>query len=90
MSEENVEALPLTSVELLDAAVWREIDSDEAQPAAAFSGGAIAPSGRVRGSIRDPEKPRPSPSVVEHSLSQSWICGIRVDCTYERLLVRFP
>ena len=35
MSEEN-DALPLTSVELLDAAVWREIDSDEAQPAAAF------------------------------------------------------
>ena len=36
MSEENVDARPLTSVELLDAAVWREIDSDEAQPAAAF------------------------------------------------------
>jgi hypothetical protein len=34
MSEENVDARPLTSVELLDAAVWREIDSDEAQPAA--------------------------------------------------------
>ena len=27
---------PLTSVELLDAAVWREIRSDEAQPASAF------------------------------------------------------
>ena len=36
MSEENVDARPLTSVELLDAAVWREIDSDEAQPQAAF------------------------------------------------------
>jgi hypothetical protein len=36
MSEENVDALPLTSIELLDAAVWREIDSDEAQPARAF------------------------------------------------------
>jgi hypothetical protein len=36
MSEENVDALPLTSVELLDAAVWREIDSEEPQPAAAF------------------------------------------------------
>ena len=36
MSEENVDARPLTSVELLDAAVWREIDSAEAQPAAAF------------------------------------------------------
>ena len=36
ISEENVDARPLTSVELLDAAVWREIDSDEAQPAAAF------------------------------------------------------
>jgi hypothetical protein len=30
MSEENVDALPLTSVELLDAAVWREVGcSDE-------------------------------------------------------------
>jgi hypothetical protein len=36
MSKESVDARPLTSVELLDAAVWREIDSDEAQPAAAF------------------------------------------------------
>ena len=36
MSEENVDALPLTSVELLDAAVWREIDSADAQPQAAF------------------------------------------------------
>ena len=36
MSEGNVDARPLTSVELLDAAVWREIDSAEAQPQAAF------------------------------------------------------
>ncbi len=36
MREENVDALPLTSVELLDAAVWREIGSEEAQPAPAF------------------------------------------------------
>jgi hypothetical protein len=36
MSEENVDALPLTSIELLDAAVWREIGSEEAQPAPAF------------------------------------------------------
>ena len=36
ISEENVDARPLTSVELLDAAVWREINSDEAQPQAAF------------------------------------------------------
>ena len=36
MSEESVDALPLTSVELLDAAVWREIGSEEAQPASAF------------------------------------------------------
>src|SRR5580704_1500151 len=35
MSDEK-DARPLTSVELLDAAVWREIDSDEAQPQAAF------------------------------------------------------
>jgi len=27
---------PLTSVELLDAAIWREIGSEEPQPAAAF------------------------------------------------------
>ena len=36
MTEENVDARPLTSVELLDAAVWREIGSEEAQPASAF------------------------------------------------------
>jgi len=36
MSEQSVDALLLTSVELLDAAVWREIDSEEAQPASAF------------------------------------------------------
>ena len=36
MSEENVDALPPTSVELLDAAVWREINSAEPQPQAAF------------------------------------------------------
>ena len=32
MSEETVDALPLTSVEPRDAAVWREIDSEEPQP----------------------------------------------------------
>ena len=36
MSEERVDARPLTSVELLDAAVWREIGSEEAPPASAF------------------------------------------------------
>ena len=36
MSEENVDARSLTSVELLGAAVWREIDSEEPQPSAAF------------------------------------------------------
>jgi len=36
MSEESVDVRPLTSVELLYAAVWREIGSEEAQPAAAF------------------------------------------------------
>src|SRR5258705_13807845 len=36
MSEESVDARPLTSVELLDAAVWREIGSEEAQPASVF------------------------------------------------------
>ena len=36
MSEEPVDVRPLTSVELLDAAVWREIGSEEAQPASAF------------------------------------------------------
>jgi hypothetical protein len=33
---ESVDARPLTSVELLDAAVWREIGSEEPQPASAF------------------------------------------------------
>ena len=36
MSDDSVDARPLTSVELLDAAVWREIGSEEAQPASAF------------------------------------------------------
>ena len=36
ISEENVDARPLTSVELLDAAVWREINSAEPQPQAVF------------------------------------------------------
>lgn len=36
MREERVDARPLTSLELLDAAVWREIGSEEAQLAAAF------------------------------------------------------
>ena len=36
MIDDRVDARPLTSVELLDAAVWREIGSEEAQPAAAF------------------------------------------------------
>ena len=36
MSEERIDAQPLTSVELLDAAVWREIGSEEAQPASTF------------------------------------------------------
>ena len=36
MNEESVNAMPLTSVELLDAAIWREIGSETAQPAAAF------------------------------------------------------
>src|SRR4029077_8247166 len=36
MSEERVDVRPMTSVELLDAAVWREIGSEEAQPASAF------------------------------------------------------
>jgi hypothetical protein len=35
MSEESVDARPL-SVELLDAAIWHEIGSKEAQPASAF------------------------------------------------------
>jgi hypothetical protein len=36
MNEESVNAMPLTSVKLLDAAIWREIGSEAAQPAAAF------------------------------------------------------
>ena len=33
---ESADTRPLTSVELLDAAVWREIGSEEAQPPSAF------------------------------------------------------
>ena len=36
MNELNEEARRVTSVELLDAAIWREIDSDDPQPAEAF------------------------------------------------------
>jgi hypothetical protein len=36
MKETSAEVQPLTSVELLDAAVWREIGSEEPQPRAAF------------------------------------------------------
>jgi hypothetical protein len=36
MNEVTTGARPLTSVELLDAAVWREIGSEEPQPQAAF------------------------------------------------------
>jgi hypothetical protein len=36
MNEVSKEARPLTSVELLDAAVSREMESEDAQPAAAF------------------------------------------------------
>jgi hypothetical protein len=36
MNEATTDARPLTSVELLDAAVWREIGSDEPQAQAAF------------------------------------------------------
>ena len=36
MNAVNEEARRLTSVELLDAAIWREINSDDPQPPAAF------------------------------------------------------
>jgi hypothetical protein len=36
MNEATTGARPLTSVELVDAAVWREIGSEEPQPQAAF------------------------------------------------------
>jgi hypothetical protein len=36
MSDGQVEATRLTSVQLLDAAIWREIGTEEPQPAQAF------------------------------------------------------
>jgi hypothetical protein len=36
MNEINGEARRVTSVELLDAAIWREINSDDPQPPEAF------------------------------------------------------
>jgi adenylate cyclase len=36
MDEENGEVRRVTSVELLDAAIWREIGSDDPQTSAAF------------------------------------------------------
>ena len=37
MNEKNGEVRRVTSVELLDAAIWREIGSDDPQPPTAFS-----------------------------------------------------
>jgi hypothetical protein len=36
MNEAQEELTPLTAVQLLDAAIWREIGSDEPQPPEAF------------------------------------------------------
>jgi len=36
MSQKEVEVTRLTSVQLLDAAIWREIGTEEPQPAPAF------------------------------------------------------
>ena len=36
MNEKNGDVRRVTSVELLDAAIWREINSDDPQPAEAF------------------------------------------------------
>jgi hypothetical protein len=36
MSDGQVEVTRLTSVQLLDAAIWREIGTEEPQPAQAF------------------------------------------------------
>ncbi len=46
MNEVSKGARPLTSVELLDAAVWREIGSEEPQPRAAFVDALAAIVGR--------------------------------------------
>jgi hypothetical protein len=46
MTEANKNARPLTSVELLDTAVWREIGSEEPQPRAAFVDALAAIIGR--------------------------------------------
>ena len=46
MNEVSKGARPLTSIELLDAAVWREIGSEEAQPRAAFVNALSALVGR--------------------------------------------
>jgi adenylate cyclase len=46
MNEVSKGACPLTSVELLDAAVWREIASEEPQPRAAFVNALSALIGR--------------------------------------------
>jgi hypothetical protein len=46
MNEMSKEARPLTSVELLDVALWREIGSEEPQLPAAFLGALSAILGR--------------------------------------------
>ena len=57
MNEVTTDARPLTSVELLDAAVWREIGSEEPQPQAAFLEALSAIVGRwllVRSNVPTP------------------------------------
>jgi len=46
MSERQMEVTRLTSVQLLDAAIWREIGTEEPQPATAFLGALAALVGR--------------------------------------------
>jgi len=46
MSERQMEVTRLTSVQLLDAAIWREIGTEEPQPAPAFLGALAALVGK--------------------------------------------
>jgi hypothetical protein len=64
------EARPVTSVELLDAAVWREIGSDQPQPPAAFVSALSTLVGRLAARTFG----EPGHRSTDHDVPGAWIC----------------
>ena len=76
MNEVTTDARPLTSIELLDAAVWREIGSEEPQPQAAFGGPfgdrwALAPGAFERAGDRSRNSHVPLPRLYREARAGS-------------------